>query len=76
MTSQMSVDFGYCPETLALNSPLISIRALPNLRPIVDEVPSSSQIAADWIVLQRDFAGVVNLLLSEIAKRRPKAGAN
>lgn len=49
MISQMSVDFGYCPETLTLNSPLISVRALPNLGPIVEEVSSSSQVAADWI---------------------------
>jgi hypothetical protein len=27
------------------------------------------------LLLQRDFAGVVNLLLTEIAKRRPQAAA-
>ena len=41
------------------------------------EIPGDSAEERERrLVLQRDFAGVVNSLLSEIAKRRPKAEAS
>jgi hypothetical protein len=49
VTSQIVVDFGYCPETLSLNSPTINVRALPGLKESVDQVSGSPQVEADWI---------------------------
>lgn len=53
MPSPTTVEFGYCPEALTLNTSSISIRQLPNLAQGVSEVTDSPDVEDNWI-----YAGV------------------
>jgi hypothetical protein len=64
MISQIAVDFGYCPEALSLNSHLISVSALPNLKETVDKISASRQVEADWIYAGTRFRFAQNALFS------------
>lgn len=57
MASAIAIDFGYCPEGLSLNTSLIKISALPNLREAVDLVAKSPEVDGDWIFVQSSTHG-------------------
>jgi hypothetical protein len=57
VAGELAVEFGYCPEGLTLNSPLIKVRALPKLNEAVDAVSNAPEVEADWI-----YAGVQEVI--------------
>lgn len=46
---QLTIDFGYCPETLNLNAGSIRVRPLPDLQDKQKEVSSSNLVEREWI---------------------------